>query len=146
MGCKKKWIIISVLIAAVVLLVGVFGTAAYAQTTNSDNNSGKTLLARVAAILGIDQQKLEDAFTQAQKEMQNDALSNRLKSLVDQGKLTQEQADQYQQWWQSRPNIPAQINSPGPVIHPGFGGHFPRLPGQHGPGKFPAPQATPSGT
>jgi len=73
-------------------------------TPASDNASQpKTLLARVAAILGIDQQKAEDAFTQARSEMREEALDNYLKNLVDQGKITQQQADQYKSWWQARP-------------------------------------------
>ncbi len=89
---NKKLIIIAVVVG--IVLVGSLAGAAFAQTASTDGNSGKTLLARVAAILGIEQQKVEDAFTQAQKEMQNEALDSYLKKLVESGKLTQEQADQ----------------------------------------------------
>ena len=76
------------------------------MTPASDNASQpKTLLARVAAILGIEQQKVEDAFAQAQSEMQDEALDNHLKNLVDQGKITQEQADQYKAWVKSKPDM-----------------------------------------
>lgn len=37
--------------------------------------------------------------------MRDEALDNRLKCLVEKGKITQEQADQYKQWWQSRPDM-----------------------------------------
>ena len=47
---------------------------------------------------------MEDAFAQAQSDMRNEALDNYLKNLVSQGKITQQQADQYKQWWQSRPD------------------------------------------
>ena len=43
--------------------------------------------------LGIDQQKVEDAFTQARSEMKNEALDNYLKGLVEKGMITQEEAD-----------------------------------------------------
>ncbi len=100
---SKKFILIAVLVALV--LVGSLAGVAFAQTGSASDGSGKTLLARVAAILGIDQQKVEDAFAQAQSEMQEEALDSYLKNLVDQGKITQEQADQYKKWWQSRPDM-----------------------------------------
>ena len=45
-------------------------------------------------------------FAQTQTEMQNEALQSRLQNLVSEGKMTQEQADEYLQWWQSRPDTP----------------------------------------
>jgi hypothetical protein len=99
---NKKFLVISAIVA-VVLIIGIAGVA-LAQTNDSSITQGKSFAARVAVILGIDQQKVEDAFTQAQKDVINEAMDARLKALVDSGKITQEQADQYQQWWQSRPN------------------------------------------
>ncbi len=97
----KRFVIIGLL--AAVVLVGSLAGLALAQTV--DTGQPQTLLARVATILGIDQQKVEDAFSQAQKEMQNEALDSYLKNLVDQGKITQQQADQYKAWWQARPDM-----------------------------------------
>jgi hypothetical protein len=85
-------------------------------------------MTRVATILGIDQQKLQDAFTQAQREMKDEAFNKRMQDQVTSGKLTQQQADQYKQWLQSRPEMP----SIGPKMGDfggfgrGFGGHMPR--------------------
>jgi hypothetical protein len=53
----------------------------------------------------IDPQQLKAAFDQAMKEEQDKALQNRLEKLVSEGKITQDQADQYLAWWQSRPDI-----------------------------------------
>lgn len=102
---SRKFIIVVVL-AATVILVGSLTGVAIVQAGSTDNATpGKTLVARVATILGIDQQKVEDAFAQAQRERQEEALDNYLKSLVDKGTITQEQADQYKQWLQSRPDM-----------------------------------------
>lgn len=102
---RRKKIVIVALLAAVVLL-GSIGGMVFAQTGSSDNTtSGKTLVARVAVILGIDQQKLQDAVTQARTEMRDEALDNYLKNLVDQGKITQQQADQYKAWVKSKPDM-----------------------------------------
>jgi hypothetical protein len=95
---SKKFVLVALL--AVVVLVGSIGGVALAQ----ENEEGKprvTLLARVAEILGIDQQQVEDAFAQARSE----ARDNRIQDLVDQGKITQEQADQYKAWLQARPDM-----------------------------------------
>jgi len=95
---KSKKFIIAV-VAALVLVGSITGIA-FAQTGSANTDPGKTLLGRVATILGINQQKLESAFAQARKEMQDE----RLQSLVTQGKITQEQLNQYKQWLQSRPD------------------------------------------
>ena len=100
---SKKFIIIGVL--TTILLVGTISGIALAQTDNVTDTQPKTLLSRVADILGIDQQTVEDAFTQARTEMQDEALDNYLKSLVDEGTITQEEADQYKAWRQSMPDI-----------------------------------------
>ena len=142
---RKKWIIIAVTAAVVILAGGIVGVAAYAQTPTTPPASptqpaaSPTLLGRVAKILGIDQQKLQDAFTQAEKDQQNEAVTNRLNALVAQGKLTQKQADDYKAWLQSKPNVPAGIGLPGgPAMGPLMGpkGHL-GIPGFRGfPGKM----------
>jgi hypothetical protein len=139
---SKKFIIIAVLAVIVVLVgstagivlarAGSGGDSQTGVTQASDNVSqSKTLLARVAAILGIDQQTVENAFAQAQRETQEEALDNWLKKLVDEGKITQAQADEYKQWWQSRPDMSQyqqqlkdwQEARPNiPELGPGFGG------------------------
>ncbi|MFH1483486.1 MAG: hypothetical protein ABIG98_04445 [Chloroflexota bacterium] len=113
---RKRFVIIGLL--AAVVLVGSLAGLALAQTATDDAGQPKTLLARVAAILGIDQQNVEDAFAQAQREMRDEAQDSYLKNLVDRGKITQGQADQYSGWWQARPDTPL----PGRLGRP-FGSH-----------------------
>ncbi len=132
---RKKWITIIVMAVTLVLVAGITVGVAFAQTGTAQTDPTKTLLARVATILGIDQSKVEAAFTQAQKEMQAEALANHLKSLVDQGTITQQQADQYQQWWQSKPNTPALDSRGGPGLPGGFRG----MPGPRGLPPLPPP-------
>ena len=137
---SKKFIIVGVLIA--VIVAGSIGGVALAQTGNGDNSQPKTLLARVAEKLGINQQELEDAFAEAQSEMRDEALNNRLQWLVEQGKITQQEADQYKAWWQARPDMEPfrqqlrewQQTSPDVPIGPGLGapGGFRGMPGMRG--------------
>jgi polyhydroxyalkanoate synthesis regulator phasin len=91
------------------------------QTAPSDRY--QALLDRACAIyqestgVGIDSEQLGDALDQAQNELQEEALETRLQNLVDEGQITQEEADQYLEWWQSRPDIEAPL--------PGLGGPGP---------------------
>ena len=64
------------------------------------------LMTRVADILGIDKQDLENAFKQAQSEIRENALDTRLQELVKQGTWTQQQADAYKAWIKARPDVP----------------------------------------
>ncbi len=122
---KKKLVMIGALATVVIvggtLVAGVAmaQTSNYETTTNTvvmaDNpaSGNNTMMARVAKILGIDQQKLTDAFTQASKEERQAALDNYLKAQVTAGKITQAQADQYKAWANSQPQMPAGFGKPG---------------------------------
>ena len=111
-----KSILAAVLIG--LMLVGVMGGVALAQEDEGDqgwrgalrdNVQGwrSALMTRVAEILNIDQQELEDAFSQAQRELQNEYLESTLQELVSEGTLTQTQADELKAWIEARPDIPA---------------------------------------
>jgi hypothetical protein len=125
---SKKFIIVTVL--AAVILTGSITGVALAQTgdeANSPQAQQETLLDKVCAIyeqntgVAIDQEALRDAFAQAQSETRTEALNNYLQKLVEEGKITQEQADQYKAWLESRPDVP--ILAPefsGQGMHRGF--------------------------
>jgi hypothetical protein len=113
---KRKKVVLLVAVAVAVLISGVVAGVTLAQSGNSTQTQANTryqeLLNKVATIyqqntgVTIDPQQLEAAFTQAQKEMQSEALQTWLQNLVTQGKITQAQADQYLQWWNSKPDVP----------------------------------------
>ncbi len=105
---RSKKVIIAAVIAAVVLVGGIGGVA-LAQTEEGDNSQSKTLLERVTDNMvgkGVDitSEQLEGAFTQAQSEMRDEVLDSYLEKLVGEGKITAEQAKQYKEWWQARPD------------------------------------------
>jgi len=64
------------------------------------------LATRLAEILGISKQEIEDAFKQAQTALREEALDARLQELVSQGAWTQQQADEYKAWIKARPDVP----------------------------------------
>ncbi len=104
---SKKFILVTIL--ATVGLVGSITGVVLAQ--NGDDSQPKAgpeaLLERVSEIyeentgVAIDPQQLQEAFAQALSEMRTEALHNRLQSLVGEGKITQEQVDALQKWWES---------------------------------------------
>jgi hypothetical protein len=132
MRLKRKWLFIPVLAAVVLVGIGIIGGAVYANSSASAASDNQTTFAaRVAQILGIDQTKVESAFTQAKKEMRDDAMNAQLQKMIDNGKITQEQADQYKAWIQSKPDLPAELGSQGPMGGRGSkGGCFPGMGGR----------------
>jgi uncharacterized membrane protein len=127
---KRKWFI-PVVVVSVLLIGGITGGVVAAVNNSSSNTTAgnqtqaadqyQALLDRACAIyeettgVVIDPEQLKEALTQARSEMQNEALQNWLQDLVDNGKITQGEADQYLGWWQSRPDIELPL--------PGLGGH-----------------------
>jgi len=124
---SKKFLLMALVVPAV--LVGSLSGVAFAQTGSEETTQPEAqyevLFDRVAAIYqektgeAIDSEALKDAFAQAQSEMRAEALQNHLQSLVDDGTITQEEADQYLEWWQSKPDVPVGF---GPRGHGGFRG------------------------
>jgi hypothetical protein len=127
---KKNFLIIGVL--CVVVLAGVLGGFAIASADDGDS-AGTTLMAKVAEIYqkntgtAIDAQELQKAFTEAGSSVRLEMRDQMLQKLVDNGKITQEQADawktwldarpdkaltdEYQTWLDSRPDIPEQFGA-----------------------------------
>jgi len=109
---SKKLIIVAVL--AAVMMAGTIGGVVLA-TNNGDDSEPEAryeaLLNRVCEIyqektgVTIDQEALKDAFAQAQSEMQTEALETWLQSLVEEGEISQAQADEYLDWWQAKPDV-----------------------------------------
>lgn len=62
------------------------------------------LASRVASILELDKQKVIAAFHEVSRELTDDMHRDGLHRLVEEGCLTEEQADQYYQWYLSRPD------------------------------------------
>ena len=61
------------------------------------------LVARVAEILGIDQEDLVAAFNQARQEMRVEAFDRFLDKAVEQGRIASEEAGEIREWWEQRP-------------------------------------------
>ena len=108
---RRKRLVVGALLAAVVL-AGSIGGVALAQTEEGDDNQPQTILERVTDILvgegvSITSEQLKDAFIQAQSDRRIEVLTDRLQALVSEGKITQSEADEYLEWWQAKPDVPA---------------------------------------
>lgn len=110
----KKFIVLP--IVGIVLLVG--GTTGVVMAHNGNGGGAQAqarqqaLLDRVAAIYNennsttpIDPEQLKAAFAQAQSEMRDQAVADRLQKLVDNGKISSEDATALLAWWQAKPDV-----------------------------------------
>lgn len=114
---KRRWLIVPLIMG--LLALGIAAGGVLAQEGEDGDGTAKSFAGRVAAILGLGEAEVNDAFTQARTEARQDRLMSRLDRLEGEGTITQEQADEYLEWYQSRPS--------------GFDlGHRPRGGGAHG--------------
>ncbi len=110
---KRRWFIVSLLSAMFAL--GVAGGAVLAQETPTEGGTapepeatGQGFAARLASKLGLGEEVVKTAISEVRQEIHSERLQRKLAMLVEKGKLTQEQADEYLQWFESRPEFLAQ--------------------------------------
>ena len=84
------------------MALGVAGGVVMAQEGDGDSPI-RSFASRVAAILGIEETQVQDAMDQARREMFDERVQIWLDEMVASGRITQEQADEYKAWIESRP-------------------------------------------
>ena len=89
---------------SVVAAVGAFAGLAAAQS-NDDDGDSQTFVERLSAILGIESDDLESAMQQVKQEIQTEQRDAKFSELVENGTLTQEEADAIKTWQDSKPEI-----------------------------------------
>ncbi len=103
---KRRWFLATILVGVLTLVLAGGAVMARANGTGGESISN-TLASRVAAILELDEVQVQEALDQAAKELrrerQDQASQQRLNRLVEQGRLTQQEADEQQAWYESRP-------------------------------------------
>ena len=127
--------IILALLLTVVVLAGTIGGVALAQTEDEEENQPETqhgaLLERVCEIYNanpdrpgdIDYDLLKDAIAQAGSQLRAEAREQFRLRLIEEGKVTQEQLDEFDAWMAAKPDgIPfADRNHDGMKRFGGFG-------------------------
>ncbi len=100
---KKRWFFIALSMALLTLVVG--GGALLAQGSALGGDAARqSIISRVAVILGLDEATVQDAFDQAGREHQDEAIAMRLSRLVENEKITQAEADETSAWFLRRPD------------------------------------------
>lgn len=125
---SKKFIITMVLV--VVVAIGSISGVALAQDNEEEGPAAKTgeLMERVFAIyeentgVAIDQEAFREAMAQARDEIQAAAMEAHLAKLVENGVIDEAQAEEFQEWWEARPDVPVAPGLSGRGLSQGFGG------------------------
>ena len=124
----KKRVFLALTLTGVLAMAAIGGTV-LAQTAE-DEEGGDSFAERVAIILGLETEVVEDAMQQAQRELHDERIQAHLDALVESGRLTQEEADEYLKWLMARPEgIGQGMFGFGPKDH----GHMFLIPGALGP-------------
>ena len=102
---KRRWIVTAVVVG--LLIVGVTGGTLMAQQAGDDDGDDaetKSFADRVAEILGLDTETVEDAFVQAKRNVFEERVSKRLGADVEKGLIDQAKADEIMEWLAERPD------------------------------------------
>jgi len=99
----KKFIIIAGLLVVLIALGATLGGIALSRQNNTDQNHLVRLVLPENAANMLQNNNLTP---EERQERANEALDSYLQKLVDDGKITQDEADQFMAWWEARPDIP----------------------------------------
>jgi len=104
------------IVALTALSVGITAIA-FAESpegeVGSDTGPRQIFLSKVADILGLDEEQVADAFKQARQEMREERQEQRLQNAIDEGLITEAEANQIRGWWDSRPEAMQQLGPQG---------------------------------
>jgi hypothetical protein len=126
---SRKFILIG-LLTVFVLIGSIAGVALANNGDEEERQPGPRFgasLEKVCEIyeentgVAINSEELQEAFDQARSEMMTEARESFRQRLIDEGKVTPEQLEEYDAWLKSKPDVPFPF---GPGKHVGgFGGH-----------------------
>ena len=111
---RTKKILIAVPIAVALAAVATLGGVALAH----DGGRGE-ITARGAEILDVDEQTLDEAFITAKGLRADEAVQAWLDKLVEDGELTQDEADEFMAWYDERPDGVPGLRFSGRKFHRG---------------------------
>ncbi|MQF48402.1 hypothetical protein FIM08_00640 [SAR202 cluster bacterium AC-647-N09_OGT_505m] len=100
---KRLRVVIPIALATLAITIASVSIV-FAQESDKVDTTTNKLAVRVAEILGLDVTEVDDAIKQARKEFMNESIEKKLNALVENGRLTQEQADEYLNLTQSKPD------------------------------------------
>ena len=98
---KKR--LIAAAVAVGLVAAAIVGGTVLASGDGDKDGKRSGLVSRVAEILGLEEQTVQDAFDQARSELRDECLQKKLDAAVERGVLTQEQADELKAWYEDMP-------------------------------------------
>ena len=102
---KRRWIVAAAVVG--LLIVGVTGGTLMAQQAGDDDGDAvetKSFADRVAEVLGLDTETVEDAFDQAKRSMFDERVRKKLDAAVEKGLIDQSKVDEIMEWLAERPD------------------------------------------
>ena len=123
----KKYMKVGLIaLAAVTALSFGFTAIAAAQSTDGGVTAavepGEIFAGKLAGILGLDEGQVSDAVEQARQGMMEEHQAQRLQDALDEGLITDAEAEEIQEWWDSRPEAMQQLGPGGGFGHQMRGG------------------------
>jgi hypothetical protein len=118
----KKYMKVGLIALAAITALS-FGFTAIAAAQSSDGGvidkerPGQVFVGKLADILGLDEGQVSDAVQQAHQEMMEECQQQRLQHALDEGLITDTEAEQIQEWWDSRPESMQQLGPGGSLGH-----------------------------
>lgn len=114
----KKYMKVGLIaIAAITALSFGFTAIASAQSTEGgvtvNEGPGQMFIGKLAGILGMEEGEVSDAMQQARREMGEEFKQQRLQNALGEGLITDAEAEQIQEWWDSRPEAMHQLGAQG---------------------------------
>ncbi len=120
---KRLMVVITGAAVTVVAVVGAFAGIVAAQSADEDGEK-QSFADRVATILGLSSEEVENAIEQVKEEMHEERVDERFDKLVESEMLTQDEADAIREWMESKPEIEYNLDGIGSTGKRAFGGHM----------------------
>jgi len=101
-------------------------TTTVVSTSDNETSPEDVFVSKLADKLGLDEETVATAIKEVRQEMRDDALAERLQEAVDEGTITQDEADQILAWMKSRPDALDELGGLGLRLEeggPGMGHH-----------------------
>ena len=139
MKLSKRFVVVTALVG-VLVVGGITGAVVLADDGDAAGAAeqtqarGEAFLEKVCQIyeeqtgVALDQEALKEAAIQARDETRGEALQTYLDRLVEEGILTQEEADEYLDWWQAKPDVAIGLGLCGQGRHMAIAEHFGLIP------------------
>jgi hypothetical protein len=111
---RSRKILLAVLLSALVL-AGSIGGIALASDDEEDTGPADgfgNLIEKVSQIYqektgtALDTEKLEESFIEARNQIKSESRDRFRQRLIDEGRITQEQLDEFDKWLESKPDFP----------------------------------------